>query len=90
MQWKTDHVMQTWGTKKEVTESKQEYADNGKRTEHVPETPVRGKQATQMKPRDEGNLGLIPRDQGGEEKTRKIRKRDVGPKDPIPEVVQTP
>ena len=52
--------------------------------------PVRGKQATQMKPRDEGNLGLIPRDQGGEGKARKIRKIEVGPKDPIPEVVQTP
>ena len=57
--------------------------------------PVRGKQATQMKPRDEGNLGLIPRDQGGEAKTRKIRRTqrvilEVGPKDPIPKVVQTP
>ena len=85
----TDHVTQTWGTKT-VKENRQEFADNGKRTELVPEIPVRGKQVTQTKPRDEGNLGTVPRDQGGKEKTGKIRKREVGPRDPIPEVVQTP
>ena len=51
-----------------VKEIRQEFADNGKRAELVPEIPVRGKQVTQTKPRDEGNLGTAPRDQGGKER----------------------
>ena len=89
MQLKTDHVMQTWGTKA-VEENRQEFADNGKRTELVPEIPVRGKQVTQTIPSDEGDLGTDLRDQGGKEKIRKIRKKDVGRKDQTIEDDQTP
>ena len=83
------------GNQKEVMESKKECDADGRRTERVPETPVRGKQATQMKPADEGNLGLIPREQGGGREIRKKRRTqrvilEVGPKDPIPEVFRTP
>ena len=92
MQLKTDHVTQTWGTKT-VKGNRQEFADNGKRTELVPEIPVHGKQVTQTIPRDEGDLGMVPKDQGGKEKIteiKKIKKKEVGRKDPILEVVQTP
>ena len=93
MRWRTAHVSKITWAPKEITESKQECAANGRKTERVPETPVRGKQTTQMKPRDEGNLGTVPRDQGGKEKIAKIRKkrkREVGRKDPTLEVVQIP
>ena len=92
MQLKTDHVTQTWGTKT-VKGNRQEFADNGKRTELVQEIPVRGNQVTTTIPNDEGDLGTDLRDQGGKEKIAKIRKiskKEVGRKDPILEVVQTP
>ena len=92
MQLKTEHGTQTWGTKT-VKENRQEFADNGKRTELVPEIPVRGKQVTTVLPSDEGDLGTDPRDQGGKEKIAKIRKkrkREVGRKDRTLEDDQTP
>ena len=66
--------MQTWGTKNKVMENRQEFADNGKRTELVPEIPVRGKQVTQTIPKDEGDFGTVPRDQGGKGNITKIKK----------------
>ena len=68
----------------------QEFADNGKRTELVPEIPVRGNQVTTTKPNDEGDLGADLRDQRGKEKIRKIRKTEVGRKDQTIEDDQTP
>ena len=89
----TDHVHTCKTQKVKGKQQVQEFADNGKRTELVPEIPVRGKQVTTTIPSDEGDLGTDLRDQGGKEKIakiRKIRKKEVGRKEPILEVVQTP
>ena len=85
----TDHV-HTCRTQKVKEKPLQDIADNGKRTELVPEIPVRGKQVTTTIPSDEGDLGTDLRDQGGKEKIRKIRKKEVGRKDQTIEDDQIP
>ena len=89
MQWKTAHAE----TKIILVQPKEVTANKKGKTELVPGgTNVHGRQPIQKKTRDEGNLGLGLKDQGGEREIRKRKRtqKEVLEVDLSLEVDQTP